>query len=125
MKTKITNITTLCTWSPKENKLHNIHNVEIMIEGSLIVQIGNAVGNADVEIDADGALITPGFVDSHTHPIFSGNRAGEFGMRVAGKSYQEIASSGGGILSSIQGVRKASERQLFEECLERVNFLRK
>ena len=88
----------------------------------MIIQISNIVGNAEEEIDADGALITPGFVDSHTHPVFSGNRAGEFGMRVAGKSYEKIASSGGGIISSIKGTRDASEDQLFEECLERVNF---
>ena len=122
MKTKITNIAILCTWSSEKNKLVNYQDVEILIEDSTIIQIDNTVGDAEVEIDADGALITPGFVDSHTHPVFSGNRAGEFGMRVAGKSYEKIASSGGGIISSIKGIRDASEDQLFEECLERVNF---
>jgi len=122
MKTKITNIATLCTWSPEENTLLSKKDVEILIEDSTIIQIDSTVGDAEVEIDADGALITPGFVDSHTHPIFSGNRANEFDMRVSGKSYEEIASAGGGIISSIQGIRNASEDQLFEECLERVNF---
>ena len=122
MKTKITNITTLCTWSPEDNKIKNQHDVEILIEGSTIVKIDGTVGNAEVEVDADGALITPGFVDSHTHPVFSGNRVNEFAMRVAGKSYEEIASAAGGILSSIQGVRNASEDQLFEECLERIDY---
>ena len=92
------------------------------MEDSTIIQISKTVGGAEEEIDADGALITPGFVDSHTHPIFSGNRANEFGMRVSGKSYEEIASMGGGIISSINGVRNASEEQLLEECLERINF---
>ena len=122
MKTKITNVAILCTWSSEKNKLVNYQDVEILIEDSTIIQIDNTVGDAEVEIDADCALITPGFVDSHTHPVFSGNRAGEFGMRVAGKSYEKIASSGGGIISSIKGIRDASEDQLFEECLERVNF---
>ncbi len=122
MKTKITNIATLCTWFPEENTLLSKKDVEILIEDSTIIQIDSTVGDAEVEIDADGALITPGFVDSHTHPIFSGNRANEFDMRVSGTSYEEIASAGGGIISSIQGVRNASEDQLFEECLERVNF---
>ncbi len=122
MRTKITNIATVSTWSSEKNKLVNYQDVEILIEDSTIIQIDNTVGDAEVEIDADGALITPGFVDSHTHPVFSGNRAGEFGMRVAGKSYEKIASSGGGIISSIKGIRDASEDQLFEECLERVNF---
>ena len=122
MKTKITNIATLCSWFPEENTLLSKKDVEILIEDSTIIQIDSTVGDAEVEIDADGALITPGFVDSHTHPIFSGNRANEFDMRVSGKSYEEIASAGGGIISSIQGIRNASEDQLFEECLERVNF---
>ncbi len=122
MKTKITNIATLCTWSPEENTLLSKKDVEILIEDSTIIHIDSTVGDAEVEIDADGALITPGFVDSHTHPIFSGNRANEFDMRVSGKTYEEIASAGGGIISSIQGIRNASEDQLFEECLERVNF---
>lgn len=92
------------------------------MEDSIIIQFSKTVGEADEEIDVDGALITPGFVDSHTHPIFSGKRANEFEMRVAGKSYEEISESGGGIISSINGVRNTDENQLFEECLERVNF---
>ena len=122
MKTKITNIGSIVTWSPEEDKLLTLSNVEILVQDSTIIQISKTVGDAEEEIDADGALITPGFVDSHTHPIFSGNRANEFGMRVSGKSYEEIADRGGGIISSISGVRHASEDQLFEECLERVNF---
>ena len=122
MKTKITNSSNICTWSPVEGKLVILSDVEILVEDSTIIQISKTVGGAEEEIDADGALITPGFVDSHTHPIFSGNRANEFGMRVSGKSYEEIASMGGGIISSINEVRNASEEQLLEECLERINF---
>jgi len=122
MKTKIINISTVCTWSPEEDKLLTLPKFEILVEDATIIQISKTVGEAEEEIDADGALITPGFVDSHTHPIFSGNRANEFGMRVSGKSYEEIASMGGGIISSINAVRHASEDQLFDECLERVNF---
>ena len=122
MKTKIIHIGAVTTWSSDKNQLQTIRDIEIMVKDDKISDIGQHVSGADEEIDADGALITPGFVDSHTHPIFSGNRAGEFDMRVAGKSYEEIASAGGGIISSIQGVRDASENQLFEECLERVNF---
>ena len=122
MKTKITNIGSIVAWSPEEDKLLTLPNVEILVQDSTIVQISKTVGDAEEEIDADGALITPGFVDSHTHPVFSGNRANEFRMRVSGKSYEEIASMGGGIISSINGVRNASEEQLLEECLERINF---
>ena len=122
MRTKIRNIATVSTWSSEKNKLVNYQDVEILIEDTTIIKIDSRVGDAEVEIDADGALITPGFIDSHTHPVFSGNRAGEFGMRGAGKSYEKIASSAGGIISSIKGIPDASEDQLFEECLERVNF---
>jgi imidazolonepropionase len=122
LKTKITNISSIVTWSPEDNKLLTLQDVEILVEDMTILQIASDVQEADEEIDADGALITPGFVDSHTHPIFSGNRANEFELRVAGKTYEEIAKSDGGIVSSINGVRNVSEDQLFEECLERVNF---
>jgi len=122
MKTKITNIGAITTFSQDKNKLITIKNVDILIEDDIISEIGSGVFKADEEINADGALITPGFVDPHTHPIFSCNRSREFGMRVNGDSYEKIASSGGGIISSIKGVRDASEDQLFEECLERVNF---
>ena len=122
MKTKITNIESICSWSPVDNKLIKRDNVEILIDGETISQVRNKVGDAERKIDADGAFITPGFIDSHTHPIFSGNRSGEFSMRVSGKTYEEIASAGGGILSSIQGVRNTSEDQLFDECLEWINL---
>ena len=122
MKTKITNISNIHTWSPLKDKFLILSDVEILVEDSTIIQISKTVEGAEEEIDADGALITPGFVDSHTHPIFSGNRANEFSMRISGKSYEEIASMGGGIISSINGVRNISEEQLLEECLERINF---
>ena len=58
-------------------------------------------------------MVIPGFVDAHTHPVFAGNRADEFEMRAAGKSYQEIAASGGGISSTVLKTRAASEDELF------------
>mgnify|MGYP001215143095 CR=1 FL=1 len=122
MRTKITHIGSITTWSPDNNQLQTIRDVEIMLKDDKISKIGPKVLGADEELDVDGALITPGFVDSHTHPIFFGNRADEFSLRVQGKSYQEIAASGGGILSSIQNVRNVNEDQLFDESLERVNF---
>ena len=122
MKTKITQISTIITWSPNENKLQTIRDIEIMVEDGKISDIGPQVVGADEEIDANGALITPGFIDSHTHPIFIGDRSKEFSLRVQGKSYEEIAASGGGIISSIQNIRNASEDQIFDESLERVNI---
>jgi imidazolonepropionase len=122
MRSRITNIGKIVTWSPREGRLIIILNQEILIEDGHIIEIAETVSDVEVEIDADGALITPGFVDSHTHPIFYGNRSYEFGMRVSGKSYEDIASSGGGIISSINGVRNSSEDELFEYCLNHINF---
>ena len=64
------------------------------------------------ELDARGGTIVPGFVDAHTHPVFAGTREREFEMRTAGASYAEIAAGGGGILSSVRGLRAASREQL-------------
>ena len=64
-------------------------------------------------LDARGLVVTPGFVDPHTHPVFSSTREMEFEMRIQGKSYQEIAAAGGGINSSVAALRKASDEELF------------
>ncbi|MBT5956355.1 MAG: imidazolonepropionase [Candidatus Marinimicrobia bacterium] len=122
MLSRITNIGKIVTWSPSEKKLVSLENQEILIEDGLIAEIGEKVGSAEVEFDAECALITPGFVDSHTHPIFFGNRGSEFGMRVAGKSYEDIAKAGGGIISSINGVRNATEDELYGFCKNHIDY---
>jgi imidazolonepropionase len=122
MLSRIINIGKIITWSPNEGKLISLENQEILIEDGIINEIGTNVSGAEVEFDAKGALITPGFVDSHTHPIFFGNRSSEFGMRVAGKTYEEIAKAGGGIISSITGVRNANEDELLDYCEEHINY---
>jgi len=67
----------------------------------------------DVErIDAEGKIVLPGLVDSHTHLIFAGSREEEFEQRLQGRSYQEIAAAGGGILSTVSRVRQASRDEL-------------
>lgn len=63
-------------------------------------------------IDAEGRCVTPGFVDAHTHLVYAGNRAAEFEQRIAGATYQEIASAGGGILRTVALTRAASEDEL-------------
>ncbi len=61
------------------------------------------------EFDASGKVVLPGFVDSHTHAVFAGNRADEFEWRIKGASYMEILERGGGILSSVKAVRDAAD----------------
>jgi len=64
------------------------------------------------EIDCAGKVVLPGFVDSHTHPVFVGPRLVDFEKRIEGASYEEIASAGGGIRSSVDGVRGAGKSVL-------------
>ena len=68
----------------------------------------------DKIIDCTGKLVLPSFVDSHTHIVFAKTREEEFVMRVKGKSYEEIAAAGGGILNSARKLQKASEEELYE-----------
>jgi imidazolonepropionase len=69
------------------------------------------------EIDCAGKVVLPGFVDSHTHPVFIGARLVDFEKRIAGATYEQIAAAGGGIRSSLNGVRKASKTQLTQKVL--------
>jgi imidazolonepropionase len=71
----------------------------------------------------DGALVTPGLIDCHTHLVFGGDRAQEFDMRLNGASYEDIARAGGGIISSVNATRKASEDALFAQSLLRARAL--
>src|ERR1700682_3843098 len=64
------------------------------------------------EIDCRGRVVLPGFVDSHTHPVFTHPRLVDFEKRISGANYEEIAEAGGGIRSSIEGVRKAGKAVL-------------
>ena len=64
------------------------------------------------EIDCAGQVVLPGFVDSHTHPVFVSPRLVDFEKRIEGASYEEIAAAGGGIRSSVEGVRGASRKTL-------------
>jgi imidazolonepropionase len=69
------------------------------------------------EIDCAGKVVLPGFVDSHTHPVFVSPRLVDFEKRIEGASYEEIAAAGGGIRSSLEGVRKAAKSVLAAKVL--------
>src|SRR5579863_145434 len=101
-----------------------MRDLAVIPDGALLVREGRialAGSRADVEariargteiVDAGGRIVLPGFVDAHTHPVFAGNRAGEFEQRVAGVTYAEIAARGGGIRSTVRRTREATDVDL-------------
>lgn len=94
----------------------------VAIDGGRITAVGaerdlRARFHGRAELDARRGTIVPGFVDAHTHPVFAGTREDEFEMRTRGATYVEIAEKGGGILSSVRGVRAASAEELLQSLL--------
>jgi imidazolonepropionase len=84
---------------------------------------GPAESLARSVISAAGAWITPGLIDCHTHLVFSGDRAGEFEMRLGGASYEDIARAGGGIVSTVAATRAASEQELVDSAAQRMSSM--
>lgn len=80
---------------------------------------------AESLFDLGGSILTPGFIDCHTHIVYAGNRAHEFEERLQGKTYAEIARSGGGIFSTVRATRAASEEELLRQSIKRVQSLLK
>nr|WP_314495486.1 imidazolonepropionase [uncultured Chryseobacterium sp.] len=109
--------------------------LEVIIDGGIIVNNGTVqdIGNFEtlkseyeniqIESVEGEQIIMPAFVDSHTHICFGGNRANDFAMRNAGKTYLEIAENGGGIWSSVQHTRNATELELLQSLLKRIDIL--
>ena len=73
--------------------------------------------------DAAGRVVTPGLVDSHTHPVFGATRQDEFAMRAAGADYEEIARSGGGILNSVRRTRETSSEAMLSMMLRHLSSM--
>ncbi|MCQ2278405.1 MAG: imidazolonepropionase [Bacteroidales bacterium] len=78
----------------------------------------------DKEVDATGRMVFPSFCDSHTHMVYAGSREIEYIDKIRGLSYDEIAKRGGGILNSAKRVQEASEDQLFEDALARLEMMK-
>lgn len=77
-------------------------------------------GKATKTIDAKRKLVTPGFVDSHTHLVYGGDRANELRLKLQGKSYMEILAAGGGIMSTVRATRDATDNELEESATQRL-----
>jgi imidazolonepropionase len=107
------------------NVFINFNKIEFVGKtDSLIKFLKNKKKKDFKEIDCTNKTVLPGFVDSHTHFVFAGNRANEYEMRIAGKTYEEIAKAGGGIASTVNAVRKADEYELMNLAVKRLkNFV--
>ena len=98
--------------------LHILNRAAVLIEGDTIKWTGHmeelSMGSMkDTEVlDCQERIVMPGFVDSHTHLLYAGSREHEFALRSAGATYQEIALSGGGILSTVRSVRETTKKDL-------------
>ena len=110
-----------------QGKYSIIEDAAMVTAGSLIEWIGprSQVPTADYAQvhDLQGAWVTPGLIDCHTHTVFGGNRSGEFEQRLEGVSYAEIAAKGGGIASTVRATRAASEDELFASAHKRLRSL--
>ena len=104
-----------------------IEDAAMVTAGSLIEWVGprSQAPTADYAQvhDLQGAWVTPGLIDCHTHTVFGGNRSGEFEQRLEGVSYAEIAAKGGGIASTVRATRAASEDELFLSAEKRLRSL--
>ena len=111
-------------------------DLQIIDDGALLIRNGviEAVGSTDrvlseagdcecSVVDATGKAVLPGFVDSHTHLVFAGHRAEEFGWRLRGDSYMEIMQRGGGIVNTVTATRRASRQELITSGLQRLDSM--
>lgn len=111
--------------------LETIDDGAVAIDDGEILAIGDSdtvcreypPENADRAIDATGKLVTPGFVDPHTHALFAGDRSEEFVARIEGTTYTEIMAAGGGIPVTVEAVREASDGTLLENLLAQLDVM--
>ncbi len=123
--TKLYNIGQLVSYNSIKNKMICMKNVEIILEKSKIIEVGRNLNDADNAFDCRGMLVTPGFIDSHTHPVFLNSRNDEFMMRLNGDTYENINRKGGGILSSINDVRGSTKIELEKKVKNRMDHFLK
>ncbi len=110
-------------------ELNTLKNAYLITEGEWIASYGlmenleSDAHNSDITetIDATGKMLFPSFVDSHTHLVYAGSREIEYGDKIRGLSYEEIAKRGGGILNSAQLLHDTSEDDLYNQALVRIN----
>jgi len=120
-QTILTNIGCIASYNSASQEVEYIQDTKILVEDDIIRKVGKISDTNIKKFDCEQKLVTPGFVDSHTHPVFFKGREKEFAMRLNGLSYTEIANKGGGIVSSINGVRNSSKGELIDAVIPRMD----
>lgn len=102
-----------------------LKNTNLIIDKNYIKWVGNKLPKNlkfSCEINCTGKVVMPGFIDSHTHFAFAGSRENEYEMKIAGMTYQQIASSGGGISATVNAVKKSTFNELFNLAEKRLKY---
>ncbi len=133
MRTLVKNIKSLVQTEDKKriavcgadmSKLNCIDNAYLIVEGDTIFDFGRMEDlkeeNADTIVDAHERFVFPSFCDSHTHLVYAGSREIEYMDKIRGLSYEEIAERGGGILNSAKRLQQASEEELYQDAMQRL-----
>lgn len=133
MRTLVKNIKSLVQTEDKKriavcgadmSKLNCIDNAYLIVEGDTIFDFGRMEDlkeeNADTVVDAHERFVFPSFCDSHTHLVYAGSREIEYMDKIRGLSYEEIAERGGGILNSAKRLQQASEEELYQDAMQRL-----
>ena len=122
--------TNLASMTKSDTPYGLINNAAIALHEGRIQWLGhmselpeNHAQNCMEIYDCQGQLVTPGLIDCHTHIVYGGNRAKEFEMRLNGATYEEIAKTGGGILSTVAATRGASEAELYAQSAPRLEAM--
>lgn len=119
----ISNLGQWVTWNPEKQKMEVEQGGTWLIEDGRFTTHTPKVYTESGFLNAEGRLLTPGLIDSHTHPAFAATRELEFEMRSQGKTYQEIAAAGGGIRNSVRKLRDISESDLADLVERRLNLM--
>jgi imidazolonepropionase len=112
------------------SELAVVYDGGMLVHDGVIVAIGSSAeieknaGDSDI-IDAGGRVVLPGFIDAHAHPVFAGNRLDDFERRSRGETYEQIAVAGGGIRSTVEKTRAASETKLFNQAKKHADWFLK
>lgn len=119
---------TLCLRGQELHQLPQLDNAWLLLENGLVKDFGEMKSipfdaRAFEPIDASGCMVVPTWCDSHTHLVFAAPREEEFALKIQGKTYEEIAAAGGGILNSANKLLMTSEDELFASASQRLNEL--